>query len=125
MTTGPNSGLGHGTNRQSGDEPPTDIFLSYSGQDASAARSIQSVLVAAGYRLFWDQQVPPGQDWDQWIRARLSDARLVLVLWSRASIRSPNVRHEAMLSMEAVKLLPISAAVSKALGEYFTNISET
>jgi len=107
VTPDPQSGHGRDAAREPAAQPAIDIFLSYSSQDELVARPLQAKLAVAGYRVFWDQEVPAGQDWDRWIRTRLRDSRLVIVLWSKASLVSPNVRHEAMLGMEAGKLLPI------------------
>lgn len=84
-----------------------DIFLSYSSKDRAVAERIQAGLAAEGYEVFWDQATPPGIDWDTWIRNQLKEARCVIVLWSRDSVSSPNVRHEAMIGREAAKLLPV------------------
>ena len=50
---------------------------------------------------------PAGQDWDSWIREQLLGARLVVALWTKASVASPNVRHEAIIAREEDKLLPV------------------
>lgn len=84
-----------------------DIFLSYSSKDRAVAERIQAGLSNAGYDVFWDQNTPPGIDWDTWIRGQLKDARCVIVLWSKTSVSSPNVRHEAMIGRERAKLLPV------------------
>jgi hypothetical protein len=84
-----------------------DVFLSYSSQDLVRARRIEGALSAAGYEVFWDQTTPPGADWDTWIREKLSTARTVVVLWSKASIASANVRHEAIIARNADKLIPV------------------
>jgi hypothetical protein len=68
---------------------------------------VRDALQEAGYDVFWDQSTPAGQDWDSWIRERLSGAKLVVVLWTKASVASPNVRHEAIIAREAGKLLPV------------------
>ena len=73
----------------------SDIFFSYSSKDRARVRLAQEALAAAGYEVFWDQEVPPGQDWDSWIRANLEKAKCVLVFWSQNSVSSANVRHEA------------------------------
>jgi hypothetical protein len=70
---------------------------------------VRDALAGAGYAVFWDQATPAGQDWDSWIRGRLADARLVVTLWTKASVASPNVRHEAIIAREAGKLLPLMA----------------
>src|ERR1700749_3020949 len=83
-----------------------DVFLSYSSTDRPAAERGEKALTAAGVDVFWDQEVPVGQDWDTWLRSKLQGARVAVVLWSKASIASPNVRHEAMIARDAKKLVP-------------------
>lgn len=85
----------------------SDIFISYSSQDRPVAERVRATLVDAGYGVFWDQEIPPGTDWDSWLRDELTGARLVVVLWTRASVASPNVRHEAIIAREAGKLMPV------------------
>lgn len=84
-----------------------DVFLSYSSKDRAVAERIQAGLADQGYDVFWDQNTPPGIDWDTWIRSKLKDSRCVIVLWSKTSVSSPNVRHEAMVGRERSKLLPV------------------
>jgi hypothetical protein len=68
---------------------------------------LRDALGAAGYDVFWDQSTPPGKDWDSWIRDQLTGAKLVIALWTKSSVASPNVRHEAIIAREAGKLLPL------------------
>jgi TIR domain len=84
----------------------TDIFISYSSHDRAVAERVRDALEEAGYSVFWDQSTPPGTDWDSWIREQLTAARLVVALWTKTSVASPNVRHEAIIAREAGKLLP-------------------
>jgi hypothetical protein len=46
----------------------TDIFFSYSRADRERVRPIRDALVAQGFEVFWDQEVPTGLDWDTWTR---------------------------------------------------------
>lgn len=84
-----------------------DVFLSYSSGDIERASELIEALESAGLTVFWDQATPPGVDWDTWIRAKLSDSRAVVVLWSRASVASANVRHEAVIARDQGKLIPV------------------
>jgi hypothetical protein len=83
-----------------------DVFLSYSSRDRAAAERVQETLTARGIDVFWDQATPPGQDWDTWIREKLANCKVAIVLWSRDSVKSDNVRHEALVARKAKKLLP-------------------
>ncbi len=84
-----------------------DVFISYSSKDRAVAERVRDALGEAGYDVFWDQEIPAGTDWDTWIRERLTGSRLAIVLWSKASIASPNVRHEAIIARDAGGLLPL------------------
>lgn len=84
----------------------TDIFLSYSSKDRERVRPLRDALVAAGYDVFWDVETPTGQDWDDWIRARLREAKVAVVLWTKSSVASRNVRHEVAIAMKLNRLLP-------------------
>jgi hypothetical protein len=83
-----------------------DVFLSYSSNDRAAAERVQAALSARGIDVFWDQETPPGVDWDTWIRSKLTACKVAVVLWSKESIASPNVRHEAIVARDAGKLVP-------------------
>lgn len=91
-----------------------DVFLSYSSKDRAAAERVQQALTARGLDVFWDQETPPGQDWDTWIRSKLSACKVAVVLWSRTSVKSDNVRHEALVARKAKKLLPAMIDVIEA-----------
>jgi hypothetical protein len=83
-----------------------DVFLSYSSKDRAAAARVQQALARRDLDVFWDQETPPGMDWDTWARGKLADAKVAIVLWSKNSVASDSVRHEAMLARKANKLLP-------------------
>ena len=57
-----------------------DVFLSYSSKDRAAAQRVQQTLEACGIDVFWDQETPPGQDWDTWIRGKLTACKLAVSL---------------------------------------------
>ncbi|MET0545563.1 MAG: toll/interleukin-1 receptor domain-containing protein [Caulobacterales bacterium] len=83
-----------------------DIFLSYSHIDRVRAEPIVRALTDAGYSVFWDQSTPSGDDWNAMIRDALHSARACVVLWSKASVDSRNVIHEATIALDADKLVP-------------------
>jgi hypothetical protein len=85
----------------------TDIFFSYSSADRERVRPIRDALVAQGFEVFWDQQVPPGMDWDTWIRQHLTKSKCAMAFWSATSVSSDNVRHEAMVAKQQGKLISV------------------
>jgi hypothetical protein len=85
----------------------TDIFFSYKSADRDRVSVIHDVLTAEGFDVFWDQQVEAGIDWDTWIRNHLTQAKCVVVFWSKQSIASDNVRHEATVAKRQNKLIHV------------------
>ena len=101
----------------------TDIFFSYSSADRErvpvaplqsqhlrwlhAGRHSGDALVAQGFEVFWDQQVPGGMDWDTWIRQHLIKSKCAMAFWSATSVSSDNVRHEAMVAKQQGKLISV------------------
>ena len=85
----------------------TDIFFSYSSADRERVRPIREALVAQGFEVFWDQQVPAGMDWDTWIRQHLIKSKCAMAFWSATSVSSDNVRHEAMVAKQQGKLISV------------------
>jgi HAMP domain-containing protein len=85
----------------------TDIFFSYSSADRERVRPIRDALVAQGFEVFWDQQVPAGTDWDTWIRQHLTKSKCAMAFWSVTSVSSDNVRHEATVAKQQGKLISV------------------
>jgi hypothetical protein len=85
----------------------TDIFFSYSSADRERVRPIRDALVAQGFEVFWDQQVPAGMDWDTWIRQHLTKSKCAMAFWSATSVSSDNVRHEAVVAKQQGKLISV------------------
>src|SRR5262245_11716396 len=85
----------------------TDIFFSYSSADRERVRPIRDALVAQGFEVFWDQQVPGGMDWDTWIRQHLTKSKCAMAFWSATSVSSDNVRHEATVAKQQGKLISV------------------
>ena len=85
----------------------TDIFFSYSSADRERVRPIRDALVAQGFEVFWDLQVPAGMDWDTWIRQHLTKSKCAMAFWSATSVSSDNVRHEATVAKQQGKLISV------------------
>ena len=72
-----------------------DVFLSYASEDRGKAEPFVAVLERQGWSVWWDMRIPPGEDYESFIKQRLDSARCVIVLWSRHSTASRWVRAEA------------------------------
>lgn len=106
----------------------TDIFLSYSSKDRERVQPLRDALALFGYDVFWDVEVPLGENWDQWIRRHIVEAKLVIVFWTKNSANSVNVQHEAAIAREDNKLIPAllenMRAVDFPMGFYTTQAAD-
>jgi DNA-binding response OmpR family regulator len=85
----------------------TDLFLSYSRQDTAKIETLAATLQQAGWSVWWDREIRAGSSFDRVIEQALTNARAVIVAWSRHSVESDWVRAEAAHALESNKLLPI------------------
>jgi hypothetical protein len=83
-----------------------DIFVSYSKLDRVLALKLSSWLEEQGWTTWRDKTVI-GDDMRDEILAQLSQARVVIVLWSSASVGSPHILHQAITARDAGKLLHV------------------
>ena len=84
----------------------TDIFLSYSREDRTAARHFADSFASEGFTVWWDAALRSGQTFDEVIERELRSAKAVVVLWSPRSVASRWVRAEATLADRRNKLVP-------------------
>lgn len=82
----------------------TDVFISYAREDNAQAERIARGLEAAGVSVFWDNEIPPGQTWADYIESKLNQCSAAVVLWSERSTKSQWVREEARMGRS--KLIP-------------------
>ena len=72
-----------------------NIFLSYAREDLKRARLLAERLESQGWSVWWDRDIPYGQDFGTYIQRQLDEASCILVLWSKASVESEFVKDEA------------------------------
>jgi TIR domain len=84
----------------------SDIFLSYSREDAKVAKRLAEMLETQGWSVFWDRRIPAGKSWRDVIRGAIADARCVVVLWSQHSVCSDWVVEEADAGLRRRVLIP-------------------
>lgn len=83
-----------------------DVFLSYAREDLERARSLAQAIESLGWSVWWDRKIPAGQTFAGAIEEAIDKARCVIVLWSKASVRSEWVRDEADEAKGRRKLVP-------------------
>jgi hypothetical protein len=86
----------------------SDVFVSYDKEDRLRAKLFVEILQDKGWTVFWDQFIKPGGDpWYETIEKELTNARCVIVLWSKDSIKSIWVREEALEALNRRILVPV------------------
>ena len=88
-------------------ESLADVFLSYASEDRARAAPVAEALLAAGWSVWWDQDINAGDDWDKSIERELEACRVVVTLFTKTSVDSRWVRAEAMFGLEHNKLVPV------------------
>src|SRR5262245_10978962 len=85
------------------------VFVSYHRPDAATAQRVVSGLEAAGYAVWWDEQLPTHRRFREVIDERLRGSQAVVVLWSKLAAKSDWVLAEADIAHGLGKLVQASA----------------
>ena len=91
-----------------------DVFISYSREDRVRAEQVAHGLQAAGLEVFWDNEIPPGTTWADYIETKLTQCKALIVLWSATSTKSQWVREEARMGRDKGVLIPAMIDGSQA-----------
>ena len=75
-----------------GDEPY--LFLSYSHRDAEQVESVIRSLKTYGFRVWYDEGLTPGKEWDENIANTIMTCSYFIVLMSANYLASANCRDE-------------------------------
>ncbi len=81
------------------DEPPgegmAEVFISYSQKERALVAPIAARLADLGVEAWFDREISAGESFGAVIRARLKEAKAILVCWSPEAIESKWVDAEA------------------------------
>ena len=86
-----------------------DIFISYSKQDRVRALKLAAGLETQGWTTCHDRTVVADDIRDENLK-ELHKARVVIVLWSAASVGSAHILHEAIAARDANKLVHVKVS---------------
>src|ERR1022692_2532774 len=83
-----------------------DVFLSYAREDRERALPLVAALERAGFSVWWDHDLIPGQNFQREVESAVRQATCAVVLWTRHSVASDWVREEASFARDQGKLVP-------------------
>jgi len=84
-----------------------DIFISYAKEDRYKVKLLVEALADNGLSIWWDRTIPAGKTWREVIGEALETARLVIVVWSKTSVKSRWVQEEADRGLKRNILVPV------------------
>ncbi|HEX8339024.1 MAG TPA: toll/interleukin-1 receptor domain-containing protein [Pyrinomonadaceae bacterium] len=84
-----------------------DIFVSYKSSDRERVRPLVELFERQGWSVWWDQEIPPGKTFDEFIEESIAGAKCVLVVWSLDSVKSNWVRTEAAEGVSRGIMVPV------------------
>ncbi len=79
-----------------GDKPY--IFISYAHKDSDVVIPIIERLQSDGYRVWYDEGIVPGSNWDVYISEHLDKSASMIAFISQAYLKSHNCRDELSLA---------------------------
>lgn len=85
----------------------SDIFLAYSRANSKKADQFRVAFEQEGFSVFVDINVPAGERWREHIENQLDACSVLVVLWSKTSVKSDYVKEEADVAKDLQKLIPV------------------
>jgi len=87
-----------------------EIFISCAEADSAFVWQLASQLESRGWTVWWDKNFRADASIAAETERQRENARRVIVLWTRTSIRSPGVLHDASKAYDAKKLVQVKAS---------------
>lgn len=84
-----------------------DVFISYKREDRAHAERMATALRQEGFTVWWDDRLTPEKAFDELIEGEISQASVVLVLWSPRAVGSSWVRSEAHYGNDRDRYVPV------------------
>ncbi|MCW1429201.1 TIR domain-containing protein [Novosphingobium sp. JCM 18896] len=82
-----------------------DVFISYSRNDQAKVAVLARAVEAAGYKVWWDAELPPHESYGDVITDKIAHAKAAIVVWSPTAVKSEWVRAEADMARNQRKLI--------------------
>jgi TPR repeat protein len=84
-----------------------DVFISYRKADRAKAEALAKALEVENLDVWWDAGLETGRPFDEKIQSVLEQAKSVIVIWSKESVKSEWVRAESSIGRERGILVPV------------------
>jgi hypothetical protein len=85
----------------------SDIFISYKREEQPIASKLANALEGEGWSVWWDPKLRAGERFNDVIERALKGSKCVVVMWSKRSVESEYVKHEANYALRRNKLVPV------------------
>ena len=85
----------------------SDIFISYASEDKKRVQSLAHAFELKGWSVWWDRRIPAGKSFDEVIHEALKNARSVVVVWTKTSVKSTWVKNESRSGLRRNILFPV------------------
>ena len=79
------------------------IFVSYAHRDRERVFPVIEWLQMEGYRVWYDEGIDPGTEWDEMIAEQIEESRIFLAMMSANYLSSSNCRDELYYAREMEK----------------------
>jgi hypothetical protein len=87
--------------------PTPHIFISFKTEERDFAVRLKTVLTESGFRVWWQEEIQCGQEWHGEIDKAIEEAAAIIVLWSKRSMSSSWVKHEASQAISKRMYAPV------------------
>ena len=98
---------------------PRRVFLSYADRDRAMAETLSRDLTEAGFNVWWDRGVLPGDNWARGVADALQASDAMVVIVSPAAAKSERVRREVEFALGsphyANRLIPVVAEPTREM----------
>ena len=83
------------------------VFISYKREEIDQAKMMKDTLENQGFSVWWDENIQCGQIWSNVLDGAVRNASCIVVLWSKRSLQSRWVMHEASSAMDREIYAPV------------------
>ena len=95
-----------------------NIFISFRTSEREHALLLKNALVNSGFSVWWQEEIQCGQEWHGEIDKALQNASAIIVLWSKQSLESVWVKHEASQAISKQIYTPVRIEVTEIESPY-------